>query len=219
MILRRIDGEITVPNFLDGTRIARDPASRPKIVGTTQVPFIAIIPRSAGAKAPIWIYGHGLFSDRTELLRDFARDTASAGKAVIAGTDFTGLDGANESNAISAFLDPPTFADIVDPLRQSYINTLLLPRTLAGACACAARIPGRRRGDHRRHPGCLFRQQHGRHASEPRWPRSLPTCLASGSVWPGWICRCRCRATTPGRESRPSSRPSGRAGSIATSSS
>jgi hypothetical protein len=89
VILRRIDGMITVPNFLDGKRIARDAAGRPKIVGTTQAPFIALIPRSAGAKAPIWIYGHGLFSERDELLRDFARDTASMGKAVIAGTDFT----------------------------------------------------------------------------------------------------------------------------------
>jgi hypothetical protein len=135
LILRRIDGTITVPNFLDGTRIVRDAAGRPKIVGTTQAPFIALIPRSAGTKAPIWIYGHGLFSDRAELLGDPTRATASAGQAVIAGTDFTGLDGPNESAALGAFLDPPTFADIIDPLRQSYVNTLLLPRTLAGACA------------------------------------------------------------------------------------
>jgi hypothetical protein len=135
VILRRIDGTITVPNFLDGTRIVRDPAGRPKIVGTTEAPFIALIPRSAGTRAPIWIYGHGLFSQRGELLRDFGRDAASMGKAVIAATDFSGLTRADESAAISAFMDPPTFADIVDPLRQSYINTLLLPRTLAGACA------------------------------------------------------------------------------------
>jgi hypothetical protein len=135
LILRRINGTITVPNFLDGTRIARDAAGRPKIVGTTQAPFIALIPRSAGAKAPIWIYGHGLFSQRDEILRDFARETASLGKAVIAATDFTGLSGAEESTAIGAFLDPRTFPDIIDPLRQSYMNTLLLPRTLAGACA------------------------------------------------------------------------------------
>jgi hypothetical protein len=134
-ILRRIDGTITVPNFVDGTRLARDAAGRPQIVGTTQAQFIALIPRSAGPKAPVWIYGHGLFSDRTEILRDFARDTSSAGKAVIAATDFTGLDGANESAAIGAFLDPNSFPDILDPLRQSYISTLLLPRTLAGACA------------------------------------------------------------------------------------
>jgi hypothetical protein len=57
------------------------------------------------------------------------------GKAVIAGTDFIGLTGADESTAIGAFQDPSTFPAIVDPLRQGYINTLLLPRTLAGACA------------------------------------------------------------------------------------
>jgi hypothetical protein len=135
VILRRIDGTITVPNFLEGRRIARDAAGRPKIVGTTEAPFVALIPRSAGAKAPIWIYGHGLFSTHDELLRDSTRDVASLGKAVIAATDFTGLTGADESAAIGAFLDPMTFPDIVDPLRQGYINTLLLPRTLAGACA------------------------------------------------------------------------------------
>jgi hypothetical protein len=136
VILRRIDGAITVPSFLDGGgHLARDAAGRPKIVGTTQAPFIALIPRSAGTKAPIWIYGHGLFSQRDEILRDSTRDMASIGKAVIAGTDFTGLTGADESTAINAFLQPTTFPDIVDPLRQSYINTVLLPRTLAGACA------------------------------------------------------------------------------------
>jgi hypothetical protein len=135
VILRRIDGTITVPNFIQGTRIARSTTNRPMIVGTTEVPFIAMIPRSVGTKAPIWIYGHGLFSQRDEVLRDSTRDTASAGKAVIAATDFTGLSGTEESVAIGAFLDPNTFSDIVDPLRQSYINTLLLPRTLAGACA------------------------------------------------------------------------------------
>jgi hypothetical protein len=135
VIRRRIDGTITVPSFLDGGHIARDAAGRPKIVGTTQAPFVAMIPRSAGSKAPLWIYGHGLFSLHGELLLDFGRDTASLGKAVIAGTDFTGLTKYDESTAIYAFLDPTTFPDIVDPLRQGYINTLLLPRTLAGACA------------------------------------------------------------------------------------
>jgi hypothetical protein len=141
VILRRVDGEITVPAFLDASgRIARDAAGHPKIVGTIEAPFIALIPRDVGTTAPIWIYGHGLYSDRTELLRDFARDVASQGKAVIAATNFTGFTRLEASRTLDAFLDPSTFPNISDPLRQSVINTLLLPRTLAGACAAQAAL-------------------------------------------------------------------------------
>lgn len=141
LIARRVDGEITVPSFLDANgRIARDPAGRPKIVGTARAPFIVLIPRSVATTAPLWIYGHGLFSLRTEMLVDFARDTASLGKAVIASTDFNGFTSADQSDAIFAFLDPTTFPKISDPLRQSMVNTLLLPRTLAGACAASPEL-------------------------------------------------------------------------------
>jgi hypothetical protein len=134
-ILRRVDGTITVPSFLDANgRIARDATGRPMIVGTAEAPFTALIPRSTGVTAPVWVYGHGLFSDHTELLRDFARDDAFQGGAVIVGTDFNGLTGSDEANAASAFLDPSTFASILDPLRQSYVNVLLLPRTISGSC-------------------------------------------------------------------------------------
>jgi hypothetical protein len=217
LILRRIDGTITVPNFLDGNRIARDAAGRPKIVGTTEAPFTALIPRSAGAKAPIWIYGHGLFSQRDELLRDNTRNIASRGGAVIAGTDFTGLTGADESTAIGAFLDPSTFPDIVDPLRQSSSTR----------CFCRARSPAPAPRC-RRCKSAVWRSSTAPNSatsatawaarSGRRWLRCRPTLLISDSAWRGWISRCRCRATTPGRTSREFSRPSGRAGSIATSS-
>src|SRR5262249_34393739 len=79
MILRTITGTFTVPNFLvtqpDGTlSLARDAAGKPTTMGTAQASFTAIVSLTAAATpgtAPLWVYGHGLFSDMTEITRDF----------------------------------------------------------------------------------------------------------------------------------------------------
>lgn len=138
-ILRQVAGEITVPNFLEetpaGPRLIRDAAGRPTARGTLQAPFIAIVPRSAvPGQAPLWIYGHGLFSARDEVTRDFGRDTASQAGAVAAATDFAGLTQDDLSATVAAFQDLSGFPSIVDRMRQSMINQLLLPRSLRG-CA------------------------------------------------------------------------------------
>jgi hypothetical protein len=139
-ILRTVQGTFTVPDFLetapDGSqRLARDAAGRPMAHGTREATFTAIIPRSVvpGA-APIWIYGHGLFSEQDEVTRDFARDTASQGGAIAVATDFTGLTGADLQDVLAAYLDLDQFPAILDRLRQGLIDTLVLPRTIAGAC-------------------------------------------------------------------------------------
>jgi hypothetical protein len=139
-ILRTVEGTFTVPDFLetapDGTlRLARDAAGRPRSNGTHEASFIAIIPRSVvpGA-APIWVYGHGLFSQRDEVTRDFARATASQGGAIAVATDFTGLTDADLGDVLGAYLDLDKFPGILDRVRQGLIDTLVLPRTMAGAC-------------------------------------------------------------------------------------
>jgi len=134
-ILRRIEGQFTVPNFLAPGRLVRGADGRPAQQGTAQAAFTAIVPRSAAAGAPVWIYGHGLFSARDEVTRDFARDTASQAGAIAAATDFTGLTQSDLGDTVAAFEDVSAFVLIPDRVRQGIVNTILLPRTIAGACA------------------------------------------------------------------------------------
>jgi hypothetical protein len=133
-ILRQLQGQITIPNFLEGTTLARGGDGKPALAGSVAVPFTAIIPRSANVGAPLFIYGHGLFSDQSELLRDFGRDTASKAGAVAVATDYVGLTGADTADVVDAFLDLNRFPGIIDKLRQGIIDTILLPRAFLG-CA------------------------------------------------------------------------------------
>jgi hypothetical protein len=142
-ILRQVEGQFTVPNFLetapDGSaRLARDENGQPIARGTTSAPFVALVPRSAVARAgaaPIWVYGHGLFSARDELTRDFGRDTAAQGGAIAVATDFVGWTSDDLGAVVTTFMNLNKFPSILDRSRQGVINTLLLPRTFAGACA------------------------------------------------------------------------------------
>jgi hypothetical protein len=143
VIFRQIEGQFTVPNFLvvaaDGsTRLTRDASGRPLLQGTRSAPFTAIVPRSAVGReggAPLWIYGHGLFSDRTEITRDFGRATTSQAGAVAVATDYIGLGGSDLGNVILAMQDLTQFPAIIDKLEQGIVDTLVLPRTFSGACA------------------------------------------------------------------------------------
>src|SRR5262249_25155762 len=136
-ILRTIEGTFSVPSFLgDDGRLRRDAAGRPLAHGTHTASFTAIVPRSVVlGNAPIWSYGHGLFSDRSEVTRDFGRDTASLAGAIAADTDFSGLGAADLDDVLGAFLDVNKLPAIVDRARQSVIDALVLPRTIAGACS------------------------------------------------------------------------------------
>ena len=147
-IFAQIDGTFTVPNFLtttaDGhTAIARDASGNPVAQGTTEASFLVMVPRTAlaratatgGSPAPLYVYGHGLFSDLTEVTLDFGRDTLSQAGAVGAATQFLGFTNAEEANVMLAFQDVDGFPDVVAKGRQGIINTLLLPRTITGACA------------------------------------------------------------------------------------
>jgi hypothetical protein len=147
LIFREVDGTFTVPFFLettpDGhTRIARDASGNPAQQGTTEASFIAIVPRTAvsrvtsgGGPPPVWTYGHGLKSGRDEVTRDFARATASQGSAIAVATDYTGLTNADLSDILVAFQDLNGFPSILAKLRQGIVDTLLLARTIVGACA------------------------------------------------------------------------------------
>ena len=92
LILREVTGYITVPNFLDdtATELVRD-AGRPAVRGTRRAEFVAIIPRTASAPAPLLVYGHGLFSTRDEVTRDFGTRCLIARRLVERGVRFVQL--------------------------------------------------------------------------------------------------------------------------------
>jgi hypothetical protein len=133
------EGTFTVPSFLDATnQIEHDANGLPIVQGTTQAVWLAIVPTSATGQAtprPLWVYGHGLFSDDTEVARDFGWDTTALAGAVAVATDYTGLTLEAEADAAAAFLDLSTFPPIIDQLRQGIVNTLLLPSVFANECA------------------------------------------------------------------------------------
>jgi hypothetical protein len=139
-LLAEVHGQFTAPNFLtdDSSELNRDADGRPITNGTVKASFTAIIPHSAVARngtAPLWVYGHGLFSNQNELTRDFGLDTASQAGAVAVATDYTGLTLAETTDVVNAVLDLNQFPAILARLRQSIINTLLLARTFATSCS------------------------------------------------------------------------------------
>jgi hypothetical protein len=141
LIFRTVEGTVTLPNFLDasGTRLVRDASGAPIASGTIAAPFVALIPRTAianlaTARAPLWVYGHGLFSARDEITRDFARATASQAGAVAVAIDFIGLTQSDTALTIDAVENMALFQRVLDRLRQGIVDTVMLWRAVAGAC-------------------------------------------------------------------------------------
>ena len=135
------------------------------------VPRTALAKATAtgGSPAPLYVYGHGLFSDLTEVTLDFGRDTLSQAGAVGAATQFLGFTNAEEANVMLAFQDVDGFPDVVAKGRQGIINTLLLPRTITGACASLPAFSSQGAAPRREQRGLrLLRQQHGRLARRHR---------------------------------------------------
>jgi hypothetical protein len=150
LVFRQIEGRVTIPAFLENgvdgrPRIARDASGTPAQKGTLEAQFVALISQAAVARrragqgaAPVLLYGHGLFSDHTELERDFGRQTIQKASAIGVATDFSGMTLADQGTVAGAFTDVSAFPPLIDRLRQALINTLLLPRTIAGACSARA---------------------------------------------------------------------------------
>jgi hypothetical protein len=142
LIFRTVEGTVTLPNFLDasGATLTRDSGGAPAVTGTLQANFVALIPRTAiaaSAPAPLWVYGHGLFSDRTELTRDFGRATASQAGAVAVATDYLGLAMKDIPSVVNAVENMALFQRVLDRLRQGILDNVLLWRAIAVGCAGA----------------------------------------------------------------------------------
>lgn len=145
-VFRQIEGTYRVPFYLDadapGARLARDAAGNPVRNGFVDAPFTAIVPHSAadrvragGDPVRLVTYGHGLFSTRYEILTDFMTGTADAYPMVVVATETDGLAIADQLTVVGALTELSQFSAVMDRVRQSIINTVLLPRSFAGGCA------------------------------------------------------------------------------------
>jgi hypothetical protein len=143
-VFRRIDGTYRVPAYLgeDG-RIARNWLGLPQRTGTRDAPFVVVIPRSVGSvgvPARLVVFGHGLMSNRNEVLRDFMVEQANRDQMVLAATDLTGLASGDEQMVAGALFDLNGFDWVMDRVAQSVVQNVLLARTIAGECSTRAEL-------------------------------------------------------------------------------
>jgi hypothetical protein len=143
-IARHVTGTFDVPSYLDqaggppGSRFHYGPRARglpTHIPGNTQVaPFVCDIPRSATPSHPARpsLYGHGLFSEDSEVFDLNVEAMANEHDFVFCGTEWLGLTGRSPDLAASAkaFADASHFPELADRLQQSVLDALFLGRLL-----------------------------------------------------------------------------------------
>ena len=140
-LLRRIEGTFSAPSFIDATgRIARDAMGRPIVAGTREVPFVALVPRSAeGASAgsvKALFYGHGLFNSGAEVDQGFVHDLLTPEPMIAFGVELSGLaEGDILQVAPVLGNDLSGFEESADRILDGVVGYLVFPRALA---ACAA---------------------------------------------------------------------------------
>jgi len=142
-IARRIDGTFAVPSYLDqpggppgsGFNYVGSTDGLPtRLPGNTQVAkFMCEIPRAAFSHpAEPALYGHGLFSDRSEVADANVEQMAANYDFLFCATEWLGLnDDPAESDFLAlVFTDFSHFPALADRLQQSILNTLFLGRLM-----------------------------------------------------------------------------------------
>ena len=141
-IARRIEGEVTVPCYLDlpgcppGSRYRYErpgdflPTQAPGNV--TQAPFRCNVPRAATPDRParISLYGHGLLGNFTEVSAGNVRLMANEHDVVFCATFWAGMSNQDIGNAISVLQDIGRMPTIADRLQQGMLNFLYLGRLM-----------------------------------------------------------------------------------------
>lgn len=134
-ILRRIEGEVEVPLYLDdpgpGGKLVVDDAGKPVVQGTARYPFLVLVPRvAADAPVPALMLGHGMFGSllEAEAFQDFANDQGFA----LVSLDWIGMS-SNDRLIVAAALGNgriDNFRTVPDRLQQSLVNFLATTRLM-----------------------------------------------------------------------------------------
>src|SRR3954469_3070860 len=138
-VARRIEGTFEVPSYLNqpggpqgsGFQYNADGDELPDhLPDNTQVaPFMCAIPRAAFTRpAHPAIYGHGLFSDRTEVVDDNVERMANEHDFVFCGTEWLGLEDGSQFGIVDVFSDFSRMPAFADRLQQAILNNVFLGR-------------------------------------------------------------------------------------------
>ncbi len=140
-ILRRISGTFRVPSFITGTgddaRLSRNADGAPQFVRMVDVPFVAMVPRSAMTRGPLPLiqFGHGLLGSAVGELgsametNNYLQHFINEQGFVVIATNWTGLSFPDITTAIHALSDFNYLPAITDQLQQSLVNAMVLFRT------------------------------------------------------------------------------------------
>jgi hypothetical protein len=149
-IARRIEGDVTVPCYLDqpgclpGSRFRYErpgdflPTQAPGNVA--QAPFRCNVPRAATPDRParISLYGHGLLGNYSEVSAGNVRLMANEHDVVFCATFWAGMSNQDIGNAISVLQDIGRMPTIADRLQQGMLNFLYLGRLMHHPMGLAA---------------------------------------------------------------------------------
>ena len=149
-IALRVRGDLLVPLYLDepgpGGRMGFGPDGLPEPSGTTEYPFLALIPEQAFSEpAGLLQFGHGLFGSLNDLEQGLLTEMAIDYNFVVFSTTWLGMAGEDIGHIVGLlqFAHLDDFVTIVDRLGQGVFNALAAMRMMkGGAFADAPEVVG-----------------------------------------------------------------------------
>jgi hypothetical protein len=141
---RLIRGRITVPLFLESSELAaaiyRGADGRAAQNGTTEVPFVAVIPNSvvaSGSPARLLQYGHGFFGNSDEATDGYVTEFADRFGFVVIAMNWWGMSTDDLPALIRDILNDTSLAlRFTDRVHQAMVNLM----AIAGARAALAEL-------------------------------------------------------------------------------
>ncbi len=134
--VRTLTGTLDAPLALSNggeprvnTRLVRDEAGQPAIQGLYRVPFAAVIPKCATARAPVVLWGHAPFRDGSDTLGVEATQLASALCAVLVGLELRGRSSSDVPAVERAIADLGNAGEL-DVIVQGVVDHATLIRAL-----------------------------------------------------------------------------------------
>ncbi len=143
-VARLIHGRITVPLFLEAatpaSAIFRDAEGRAAQNGTTEVPFIAVIPNSvltSATPARLLQFGHGFFGNTDEATEGYVTSLADQYGFVVIAMNWWGMSGDDLPSVIRDILSDTSLGlRFTDRVHQAMVNLM----ALAGARAALSEL-------------------------------------------------------------------------------
>jgi hypothetical protein len=143
-VARLIRGRIPVPLFLESSELAaaiyRGPDGRASQNGTTEVPFVAVIPNSvvaSGSPARLLQYGHGFFGNSDEATEGYVTEFADRFGFVVIAMNWWGMSTDDLPALIRDILNDTSLAlRFTDRVHQAMVNLM----ALGGARAALAEL-------------------------------------------------------------------------------